>query len=211
MKYIQYASAVSVLAPLFLLVWRRKSLITFHVPLAVLLVAGALSDILYFYLSSKSLSNVAVVHLFYLIQYLCIVIMYFYMFDTRKYLFRFLALLVVFTSYFVVDNFMLHDIYTYNNNSITVATVAIITLSILYYRHMLLNLPAKSIARYSPFWINSAVAFYFLFNSVLFFASHYVFNSMPEESAWIFWSYHNVNNVVKNILFAVAIYFAKEE
>jgi hypothetical protein len=212
MKYISYTSALSVLVPLFFLMLRRKHLSPYHWPLLILLIGSAISDGYSYYISgSMGMSNIVVVHLFYLFQFLVVSVMFFYMFDKREYWIRFLILIVLYTTYFVVDNFVLHNIQQYNSRSLTISTVVIITLSLLYYRYMLLNLPTKYIAYYSPFWINTGVAFYFVFNSVLFFASHYVFNSMPSESAWVFWSYHNVNNIIKNILFAVGVYYANED
>jgi drug/metabolite transporter (DMT)-like permease len=211
MKGLLYTSVFSVCLPLLLIFVRRKNLSPYHIVLIMALCFAGASEGVSFYLHSNGLSNIPVINVYALIEFLVITVMYFYMFDQRKYWLRFLILLISFATYFVVDNVVIHNIHEYNGSSLTIATIVILTLSLLFYRELVLKLPAKFISKYSPFWINAAVCFYFAFSAVLFFASHYIFNSMPLESAWVFWSYHNVNNIVKNILFAVGIYYAKED
>jgi len=55
-------------------------------------------------------------------------------------------------------------------------------------------------------WINMGVLFYFFFNLYLFSISNYVLKNMFKEDAMVVWGFHNVNNIVKNILFAIGLY-----
>ncbi len=55
-------------------------------------------------------------------------------------------------------------------------------------------------------WINMGVLFYFFFNLYLFSISNYVLKNMFKEDAMIVWGFHNVNNIVKNILFSIGLY-----
>ncbi|HET9057304.1 MAG TPA: hypothetical protein VFN30_10720, partial [Chitinophagaceae bacterium] len=53
-----------------------------------------------------------------------------------------------------------------------------------------------------------AVFLYFSFNLFLFIIANYVFKNFSNEIGMTVWGFHNINNIVKNILFAVGIYYA---
>ncbi|HET9056239.1 MAG TPA: hypothetical protein VFN30_05255 [Chitinophagaceae bacterium] len=78
----------------------------------------------------------------------------------------------------------------------------------LYYRQLIATLPAQNIWQYAPFWINTAVFYYFSFNLFLFIIANYVFKNFSSEIGMMVWGFHNINNIIKNILFAVGIYYA---
>jgi hypothetical protein len=54
-------------------------------------------------------------------------------------------------------------------------------------------------------WINSGILFYFSFNLFLFVMSSYVLTRLEPELGMIVWSFHNVNNIIKNILIGLGI------
>jgi hypothetical protein len=54
-------------------------------------------------------------------------------------------------------------------------------------------------------WINSGILFYFSFNLFLFVMSSYVLTHLEQELTLIIWSFHNVNNIIKNILVGLGI------
>ncbi|HET9056058.1 MAG TPA: hypothetical protein VFN30_04340, partial [Chitinophagaceae bacterium] len=57
-------------------------------------------------------------------------------------------------------------------------------------------------------WITTAVFLYFSFNLFLFIMANYILKKFSAEIGMTVWGFHNINNIVKNILFAVGIYYA---
>ncbi len=55
-------------------------------------------------------------------------------------------------------------------------------------------------------WMNAGVLFYFAFNMYLFASTSYIFKQGFGDIAIMAWGFHNFNNIVKNVLFAVGIY-----
>ncbi|MBK7885196.1 MAG: hypothetical protein IPJ81_16440 [Chitinophagaceae bacterium] len=69
-------------------------------------------------------------------------------------------------------------------------------------------LPTVSVFRFYPFWINTAVFYYFGASFLLFISRNYIFKTQTVEFINMTWSFHNLNNIIKNILFAIGIYYA---
>jgi hypothetical protein len=60
-------------------------------------------------------------------------------------------------------------------------------------------------------WINSGILLYFSLNLFLFVMSSYILTKLDSEISMLIWSFHNVNNIMKNILFGCGIYaFSRE-
>lgn len=57
-------------------------------------------------------------------------------------------------------------------------------------------------------WINLAVLFYSISNLYLFFLGNYIFKELFREDAMVIWGFHSINNIVKNIFFAIALFEA---
>ena len=68
--------------------------------------------------------------------------------------------------------------------------------------------PPIDLLRFSLFWFNSAVFFYFAFSLYLFAMVNYIIQNMTADDSFAAYSFHNFNNIIKNILFAVAIGYA---
>ncbi|GHN00522.1 hypothetical protein WSM22_20110 [Cytophagales bacterium WSM2-2] len=82
---------------------------------------------------------------------------------------------------------------------------------ILYYAgyhciHIYKTRPTKNLFQFFPAWFTAAIIYYFSLNLLLFVCANYVFKNASPEVGVIFWGFHNFNNIVKNILFAIGIY-----
>lgn len=81
--------------------------------------------------------------------------------------------------------------------------------AILYF----INIPKMPLERlvdknlYSNLIINSALAFYFFTTLFIFAFSNYVFTQTTPDTSRLFWSFHNVANILKNIGLAIGFYF----
>ena len=64
---------------------------------------------------------------------------------------------------------------------------------------------------YTFTWINTGVLVYFCLNLFLFILGNYVLTKLDPPVSMMIWSFHNVNNILKNIFFAIGIYFFKRK
>ncbi len=85
------------------------------------------------------------------------------------------------------------------------AAFVFILLSIGYFYQLMKDLPTLHLQRLPMFWINTAVLVYFSGNFFLFLMSDYLVTVLHED-LMIYWSFHNLLNILKNLLFAVAVW-----
>lgn len=87
----------------------------------------------------------------------------------------------------------------------TISGVIIIVFSAIFCLYLLSGLPTFNILAYPPAWINAGIFFYFTFSLYLFVISDFLFFKVEKEVAVLIWSFHNMNNIIKNILFAIGL------
>jgi hypothetical protein len=66
-------------------------------------------------------------------------------------------------------------------------------------------LPTTKLWSLPMFWINSAVLIFFSGNLFLFALTHYLVHILNDNLV-VYWGFHNLLNIVKNILFAAGFY-----
>lgn len=88
--------------------------------------------------------------------------------------------------------------------------VLMISFAFRYFWQMYCYLPADDLSKFLKGWINIAVFCYFSFNLFLFTCANYVFNNESTVVAMAFWSFHNLNNIIKNCLLAFGLYNGTE-
>ena len=87
----------------------------------------------------------------------------------------------------------------------------LIIYSITYFFHSLTAITSSGYPGYSLIWINIGVMIYFCLNLFLFLMANHVLTRLDSETSALIWSSHNINNVIKNILFAIGIFYAKQD
>lgn len=87
----------------------------------------------------------------------------------------------------------------------TISGAIMIIFSITYAIYLLSVLPTVNILVHPPAWINGGVFFYFAFSLFLFMISNYILLKLDREVGLVIWSFHNMNNMIKNILFGVGL------
>ena len=83
--------------------------------------------------------------------------------------------------------------------------------SISYFFYSISTITLSAYFGYSLIWINMGVMIYFCLNLFLFMMGNYVLTQLDPEIGALIWSSHNVNNIIKNILFAIGISFFKKK
>jgi hypothetical protein len=119
--------------------------------------------------------------------------------------------LAVYLQSFVLISIFVQGITEYQTLMWIITGIIMIVYSIAYFIYSLSIIPNTSTLYYTPIWINSGVLIYFILNLFLFILSNYVLTKLDPQMSLLIWSFHNVNNVLKNILFGIGIYFYKKK
>ena len=207
-KVFVIISTFSVVLPFLLIVSNRSNLKKRYLKLLTLLMmvsfvadaaslllsaAGIHSSIAYF----LNIQDIA--------QFVLFVLIYreFYLDEHKKTLF-FAAL--IYFGFEIISTLFFQSLNVNQTWSWTFSALILSCLSIGYFNYLLKTDPVYIITKFGPFWINVAVLLYFGFSLYLFAMAEFVFTKMETNSAIIFWSFHNLNNILKNIIFAVGIH-----
>ncbi|HET9057062.1 MAG TPA: hypothetical protein VFN30_09480 [Chitinophagaceae bacterium] len=201
--YISYFSAC---IPLFLILSHfRKLKEPIIALLSILIFVAACSDLISYILIQRHKSSMPVVNIYFIAQFLLLSYIFSLLLSSRKLIYVITALYLIVYLLFILE---LEHVNNFQSGLRTIEDIVILTYCVLYYRQLMETLPAENIWQYSPFWITTAVFFYFGSNLFLFIMGNDVFKNLPIKNAMTVWGFHNVNNIVKNILVAVGIYYA---
>jgi hypothetical protein len=205
-EIIRYSSILSALIPLIAFIRFKSSINTNEIYIVIILIAFSFfTDIVSAILYELRITNPIISNVISICFFLFIILLYKNILSNYKNrLYFFLALYIGFVA---VNSFFFQGIDKYQGYSRAFGAFLLIICSLMYYRYLLGNLPAINIMHYGLFWINTGIIYFYSFNLLLFIYSTYVFSNLPSDLGIIFWSFHNVNNIVKNILFCVGIYY----
>lgn len=175
--------------------------------MSILLAVSAVSDATSYILAKMRISNLPVVNAYFIVSFALLLILYSMLLQRPK-------LAILLTGQVLLVYFILTSLDTWGNfQSINTAiqSVALVFLGFLYYFDLYKQLPTDNLARFTPMWINAAIVCYYSFNLFLFLITNYLFENMSDGAALTFWSFHNLNNIVKNMLLAAGIYLGEEK
>lgn len=200
-----YLSYFSVMAPLILLALKaRKYRSELLSTVALLLTTSALSDFASFVMIKTGHPSLLIANIYITLQFFILCFLYYSLLEYKAVVYAgavmFIIAKMISLRYVPITEFD-------NWNGVSSALIMVV-FSVTCYFEMYEAQPTKKITTYPPVWINTAVCFYFSFSLFLFLFSNYVFVNLSEELSMTFWAFHNVNNIIKNILFAVGIYWA---
>ncbi len=203
-QYLSHISSLSVLIPVFFLLSKKQALkISTLKILGILLLASALSELMYYIPSKINKLNIFAVNVYTLAEVLLLSLMYGILLKNKKTGFAFFA---VFIAFFIINTLYFQPFNQFQTWTLVFEAFIFILYSVGYYCKLFKT--HTDLLRSSSFWLNTAVFIYFAFDLFLFVIANYIFTNMSEESKMISWSFHNFNNILKNILFAVAIGYA---
>ena len=203
---ISYVSIASILLPIifFVVVKQLIKNQAFNFLIAAILLSFV-TEIVYTILGYLHTSNFIVGNIYTVFFFLILILFYKNLLPQNKnWLYIFFTL---YSGFIIINTLFFQNIMEYQGYSRAFGGVLIIVCSLMYYRSLLNNLPASNVMQYGLFWVNTGITYYYSFNLLLFIYSNYVFSNLPSDLGIIFWSFHNVNNIVKNILFCVGIYY----
>ena len=203
-KVLLYISYFSIVVPIYCLLRKRHVLKLRQYQLfGVLLMVSLIADVVGYVLILNQISNHAVNNIYFLVSFAVLSLMYARLLpDVKQAIYSFIG---VACCIFIWDTFCIQTITGVQSYVITFCAILSIGYALIYYDHLLNKRPALYIMQYPFFWINSAVVYYFGLNLFLFAFSNYIFENLKDEEVIAVWAFHNVNNIIKNILFAVGL------
>ncbi|HET9055571.1 MAG TPA: hypothetical protein VFN30_01870 [Chitinophagaceae bacterium] len=198
-----YVSTISAMIPVGVFLAKRSG--GYAVTIFILAVISFLSDAINRIMVLNGYRGFYIFNTYFILQFLLLSYVFTLLLLNKKIVYAGALLFALFTFYISLN---IQGFAEYQSWTRTTGGVILLTYSVLYYRQLLITLPAQNIGQYAPFWINTAVSLYFSFNLFLFIIANYVFTNLPADAGMLVWGFHNVNNILKNILFAVGIYYA---
>ena len=209
-KVLLYISYFSIVVPIYCLLRKRHVLKLRQYQLfGVLLLVSLIADVVGYVLILNQISNHAVNNIYFLVSFAVLSLMYARLLpDVKQAIYSFIG---VACCIFIWDTFCIQTITGVQSYVITFCAILSIGYALIYYDHLLNKRPALYIMQYPFFWINSAVVYYFGLNLFLFAFSNYIFENLKDEEVIAVWAFHNVNNIIKNILFAVGLSFIESK
>jgi hypothetical protein len=206
-EIITYCSVFSVLIPIFFLLRKKQN---FKNPiikiLGTLLFVSAFSDLaslILFKLGGKS--SMPIINPFFITQFVLLSCVYYRLLKNKKIIYIAVIIFLLFSVFNIV---FIQPFTEFQSWPVTLGSIILMCYSILYFLQLLDFPPTLNLFRHFSFWFNMAVFYYFGASFLVFISINYVLQTQSVEFSKMVWGFHNVNNIIKNILFAIAIYFA---
>lgn len=208
-EIIRLASITSVLLPMVMyLIRARRATAPMHLVGAVTIIS-ALSDVIANLLYSREQSTVVLFNLYYSLLFLLLTGFYYRIVRAKGGRTTVVAGLIVYLLSFALITLYVQAFTEYQTMLWTIIGIIIIVYGISYFLYLFSS--QQSTTSYGLLWINGGFLFYFSFNLFLFITSSYVLTELDPEVGMLVWSFHNVNNIVKNILLGLGLYLPEGE
>jgi hypothetical protein len=202
MMGVAHVSTCSVLLPIICYLYVKNGG-RIGKPVFLLLCIALLADVGGLLSYNLGLKGFLIPNVFFAIQFILLCLIYYSLFINKKLVG---TILFSFPIAFIVYSLFLQSIHEYQSLFITLESILLIVFAIRYCFQTFQILPTREIMKYFPMWVNMAVLFYFAFNLFLLASANYIFKNAPTEVAMVFWGFHNLNNIIKNGMFATGIY-----
>lgn len=207
---IRIASNISLLVPLIIYLTRiRYASRQIHI-IGILVIVSGLCDLASLILFRNHHSTVVVFNLYYALMFFLLSWFYYeVLFVNTRRIMIWIGLAVYIQS-FILISFFVQSFYEYQTLMWLITAVIMIIYSIAYFFYSLSTVTPSGFFAYSLVWINMGVMIYFCLNLFLFVLGNYVLMELDAQTSNLIWSTHNINNVIKNILFGIGIIFYRK-
>jgi hypothetical protein len=210
-EVIRVASNLSLLLPLAMYLTRMKYASRQVHIIGILLIVSGLCDLLGFILFEQRQSTVVLFNSYYALLFILLTWFYYeILFVNTRRIMIWIGLAVYIQSFILISVFV-QNFLEYQTLMWLITAIIMITYSIAYFFYSLSTITTTGFFGYSLIWINIGVMIYFCLNLFLFVMGNYVLTKLDPDTSALIWSSHNINNIIKNILFAVGIFFYKRK
>ncbi len=201
---LSYVSIVSVLIPIVtFLFYPSESPVAFL--LSILIMISLIADIANECFVRAGNTGFLIVNSYYIVMYILLVLIY------QKLLPNKILVNIIIVTYVILlgINLLLTKSFKELHHWIRMfECITLVFFSLSSYLHLLKKPLQNKNLNYLIHWINMGVLFYFFLNLYLFTISNYVLKHVFKDDAMVIWGFHSINNIVKNILFAIALFEA---
>jgi hypothetical protein len=205
-EIIRLASIISVALPTVMYLLKiRQATRPVHL-IGALSITSAISDITAYFLFAKAQSTVLLFNTYSVLVFFLLAWFFYEILSVRSGRTTVFAGIGIYIFAFVLITLFVQPFSEYQTFLWTVIGMIMIVYSMSYFFNLFSTQTIMS--NYGLLWMNSGILFYFSFNLFLFLMSSYVLTKLEPEISLLIWSFHNVNNILKNILlgFGVALY-----
>jgi hypothetical protein len=211
-EIISHISTVSALFPILVFrFWRRvqgEPGLRLHI--IALLIMSLLADSISYLRDESQQSTALIFNIQDFVQF-GLISLIFYKMCFHEYKTTFFLSISTYVLFAATNSILIQPLDELQNMTWVTGNVIFILFSVTWMLHVLLNPPVKRMVVYGQFWINTACFVYFSMSLFLFVMTNYVVVNMNADVSRIFWSLHNLNNIIKNTLFAVAMFYLSKE
>lgn len=201
---LSYVSIVSVLIPIVtFLFYPSESPLAFL--LSILIMLSLISDIVNECYIRAGERGYLILNVYFVLQFILLGFIYFNVFNKQKMI---LWIVLGFVLIWLSNSIFYQNLHEYQSYSRVLGGIILIVFAILSYTTSFNKPLQNKNLNYLALWINMGVLFYFFFNLYLFGISNYILKQMFRDDAIVIWGFHSINNIVKNILFAIALFEA---
>jgi hypothetical protein len=198
--YISFGSVVLPLSLAALLLKYSKEM----VPIMLLVLFSFLADFLSLVLIRQAWVNTTyVIGNLYLISQFALLI-WFYSDHLNKPWLRYYAL-PFYVILYLYDVFLHRGAFMFNSQFHALICLILILLSLASFYKIMNELPVRFIYRLPLLWVSFAVLIYYAGNFFLFLVNNYLSHGDSGTHSFL-WILHNLLNITKNVLFAIALW-----
>jgi hypothetical protein len=206
---IRYASIFSVAFPLILYLIRSKHLGRSGHLMGAFIIVSALSDGIAYFVASSGNSNAIIFNVYFVTSFCLLSWFYHDVLQSQSGKKIVQWGLGIFILAEIVITIFIQPFTGFQTLMWSTGGAIGIVFSIAYFISVFSSV--RPMNDFGLLWMNSGILFYFSFNLFLFIMSSYVFTHFEPEVRIIFWSFHNVNNVIKNVLIGLGISTARAD
>ncbi len=210
-EIIRIASTLSVVLPLTMYLSRIKYASRQVHIIGILTIVSGVCDVVGILLFNRRQSTVVIFNLYYALLFFLLTWFYYEVLSINKRRIMIWIGLAVYLQSFVLVSVYVQNFTQYQTLMWLIGALIMITYSVAYFFYSLSAISPNGYFAYSLIWINVGVMIYFCLNLFLFLMGNYVLTKLDPETSALIWSSHNINNILKNVLFAIGIYFYRRK
>lgn len=197
---IAYISALSPIIPLGIASLKPSILKSEQWLLISLLLLSLLTDYILWFLSDTGANTWPIANIFFVFQFSLLFLMLAEYRNRGQ-----LIILVLFILSALINFSILQTPLVFNSRTSYIGALLIIGMALRYLYLLFREMPIANILNMPMLWVSFGVLFYFAGTLFLFLFNNYLILNQPQNHQLI-WVLHNVLNIIKNLLFAVALW-----
>jgi hypothetical protein len=205
-RVIGALSNISVLAPITFYFLKIKSVPKSSHLIGILVITSFIFDAVGYIRFINKQPTVVLFNAYSLIQHMLLSVYFYKILFNKSMRFVFAAGIVVFAVGYIFIFALAQHFTEYQSYAWTLSSLVLAFYGCVYTSHQLRSPSLYDRHFQSVLFINAAIVIYFSFGFLMFVVDQYLLSSNPEIVGAT-WSFHNVNNTVKNIVLAIGLYY----